>query len=259
MKKKFALLLAATALMLSACNLSSASSGSNTDGGQGSGNNNPPVNPTDVNDAAIKLLNSFTLFFDVGDVLEMEDYMTFDAGYRYTLNDYTFTSSNPSVVKISKYNASCVGQGFCTIRIEGPGINRVTELSVYVGSVAGRYIPDSRRLEDLMSIELGETNESKVGSIHLTVGSGSYHGTNLQQLDLTGTYMKVGAPFLVVNFPSKPSQFTNVGSLLKGLGLDLSQYTSVLNDVYAMLDYDPYDGVILRTLFLDDTLDFIAE
>lgn len=258
MKKKFALLLAATALMLSACNLST-SSGSDP---SGDGGNTPtPVTPTDVNDTAIKILNSFTMFFDVGDSLNLSDYVTFDPGYGHVLADYKFTSSDSSVVKIVRYNASCVGQGFCSIKIEGPGINRYTALSVYVGSVAGKYIPDSSKLSKLMSIELGETNENKVGSIHLTVDSGSYHGTALQELDLYGTYAKIGIPFLTVKFESRPRQFHSVGSLLNSYGINLKEYADVLDDIYFMLDYFPGEGIVLKTLFLEeqDFLEFIAE
>lgn len=212
------------------------------------------------NDVAIKVLNAITLFPEVGDSVDFNEYVTFDTGYEYQISDYTFTSSNADIIKVNGYAAECVGNGYATVAISGPGINQPTNLSFYVGSIAGKYIPDSARLarDELVTFEIGEANENRECSFTLNVKDGTYRNRTLKAYTCEGTYFKTGLPFLTIDFEDGDSKnFTPITEKLSMLGLNAD--FGIESNVYGLMAYDVEYKVCIKTIFCDELVEFYLD
>ena len=114
MKRKIALL-PLMVFALSACSLPT-----NNNTNQNQGENQPQQTEEEaVNDAAVKILNNTAFFPEVGDEIDLNEYVTFDAGFGHTLSEYTFTSIDPTVISIENYHATCLKSGFTSIQVDG--------------------------------------------------------------------------------------------------------------------------------------------
>ena len=116
-------------------------------------------------------------------------------------DEYQFTSSDPEVIKIEGYSAACLKEGYSDIAIQGPGINQDTSLSFYVGSIAGKYVPENKGLSNLVSFEIGEinNNEQRISNFTLTIKEGTFKKTQLKPYTGSGSFLK-GSPFLALEF-----------------------------------------------------------
>ena len=248
---KKVLVLVAALLGLAACSLPM---GSGNNSNSNNNNNNPNGNinnQDDVNDAAIKILNLITLFPEVGDKVDFSEYVTFDPGYGHTLSEYTLKSNDNSIVSVEGYKVTCLNQGHANVEISGPGIKKKTEFSIYVGSVAGTYVPDSKRIANKISFTMEDVNENREGKCHLTVLDGTYNKSNLHPFDGDGTYFKNGTPIVNVSFPEEaPKDFVSISAILASYGVSFPSSFEVLDNSFIWMDYDPEFGVYLKVLLM---------
>ena len=253
MKKRIALF-ALLALALSAC--SGLDFNNNQNNNQNNGNNNPEQQSQDPNDVALTILNSATFFPEVGDAINFNDFVTFDAGFGHTISEYSFVSSDNSVISINGYSASCLKNGPATITVTGPGINRLTEISFWVGSFAGTYLPDSSKLAGLASITVGEVNENRVSNIHFSVKSGTFRKSQLNPYEGDGAALKNGTPLLQVDFGGNaPRDFSPINNYLTTLGVSSSYLTDIPANLYGYLTYDTV--LSITTIFKGEVVEFI--
>ena len=255
MKKRLALL-GLLALSLTAC--SGLNFNNNNNNNQDYSNNNQQ-SEVDPNDAALSFLNAATFFPEVGDAIDFNDYMFIDPGFGYTLSDYTFTSSDNSVIRVNGYSASCLKSGYAVISVTGPGINRTTEIFFWVGSFAGTYYPDNARLTNLVSITVGEADANRMSTIHFSVKEGTYRKSTLNPYEGDASALKNGTPFLQVDFADRgPKDFAPINSIIATLGVDLSSYGNLIPDnIYGLLSYDPVYGLSISTLFKGEVVEFL--
>ena len=254
MKKKL-ILLPLLAFTLSACGLTTnpgsenGNSTSETDGG---------VKPNDV---AIRLLSATAFFPEVGDEVDFNEYVTFDPGFGHTLSEYTFKSSDNTVLKIEGYHATCLKSGFATVELSGPGINRKTEIRFWVGSIAGTYKPDNRRLSSLINFTIGEVNSERMSDFTLTINEGTFRNETVKAYNGSGQLFKNGTPFLTLNFEgTRPANFSPISSYLSVLGVELDgDYAAITDSVYGLMSYDVELGVSIRTIFMGEIVEFFAE
>ena len=259
MKKK--LILLPLLLSLTACSgldlNSYLNNGNNNQNEQGSQRERTSLTPNDV---AIKVLNAISIFPEVGDSIDFSEYVTFDEDFNHAISEYTFTSSNPEVIKVEGYAASCLKQGYAAISLEGPGINQPTELSFYVGSIAGTYVPDSKQIADKISFTIGEINnaEERKANFNLTIQECAYKKSNLKAYEGSGSFLK-GSPFLALDFEgdNKPSGFKPVTDYLAYFGLDAD--LNIQSNVYGILSADPVWGVSIQTFLLDSSVVFYLQ
>ena len=212
MKKKL-ILLPLLALTLAACDLNLGDFSQNA---ENTSRERSSLNPNDV---AIKVLNLVSLFPDVGDSVDLSEYVNFDTGFEYQLSDYTFTSSDNTIIKVENYKAECLKQGYCVLKMEGPGINTPIELSFYVGSIAGEYVPEMP-YSKYVSFTFEEPTEegSREYNFKLDIKANEQRG--LEEYHGTGKYVKDGTPFLVLDFDANaPKYFSPVSDYLDQFGL----------------------------------------
>ena len=208
------------------------------------------------NDVAIRILNAFTVFPEMGDEVDFSEYVDFDAGYEHTLGEYTFTSSNTSVIQIDGYHGSCVGNGYATVAVSGPGINQQTEMSFFVGSIAGTYKPDKKALENLITFTVGEVNEMRECYFTLSVKQGTFRNRQVKAYEGEGTLIKSGSPFLQLDFAEgENSGFSPIVDYLALLGIDTGG-VEIETNAYGLLFYDIEYGVAIKTIFMDELVEF---
>lgn len=260
--KKSIVLLPLLVASLTAC--SSFDLGGNQNNGNGGGSKSS-ISPNEI---AVKILNAITVFPEVGDELDFNDYVNFDAGFDHTLSEYTFTSSNPSVISIDGYHAKCEKKGYTAISVSGPGINQLTELSFYVGSLAGTYVPDTGALSSKISLELKEAEGRGAYTFDLKIKEeGRYNKREFSPAESTGTAAKELVPFLFMDFEGgAPSSFAPVSSYLESFGVTpelfgmfdaTEEYKQIAANVYGYMLGDPDYGVTIKMLFNGSLVDFV--
>lgn len=253
MKKRFALIGLLT-LALTAC------SGLNFNN-NGNDQSNGPNQQTSLtpNDVALNILNSATFFPEVGDKIDLNEYIQIDESFAHTINEYTFTSSNSNVIALNGLSAECKASGYAAIAITGPGINRPTEISFWVGSIAGTYVPDSVRLKDLIKITIGEVDAERKSSVHLEIKEGTYtKNVKIEAFDGVGSMYKNGTPFLQIDFPNgDPKDFAPISQYLSLLGVNADAL--VPSNTYGLLSYDIAYGLSIKTIFKGDMIEFFRQ
>lgn len=263
MKKKL-VLLPLLLTTLTACSLPNMNGG---DQNGSYGGNRPSLNPNDV---AIKLLNAITIFPEVGDELDFNDYINFDPGFGHTLSEYTFASSDPSIISIDGYHAKCEKKGYTAISVSGPGINQQTELSFYVGSIAGTYVPDTRALEGKVELKITDAEARGTYNFELSIKEGgTYNKATYSPAESTGVAQKEIAPLLYMDFEGgAPSSFAPVLDYLASFGLtaDLlgefgatEEYKELTGNLYGYMMGDPDTGVTIKMLFNGTIVDFVLQ
>lgn len=251
MKKSIALL----PLMLfaiSACNLNSGSNSinNNTNNSQ-NGNTNTQI---DVN----KVLSFVTLFPEVGDEVDLSDYINDDYGFGHTLSEYTFVSSDSSVIEITNYHAVCKKGGYATVTVSGPGLDQPAIVSFWTGSIAGEYKPYyPRSLSNKMTLTIGEPNEDRVSNFSLHINEFTYKNNSIAAYDGSGTMFKNGTPFVVFDFEgAKPANFSPISEYLSLLGLG-SEVTDIADNVYGYLTYDfEMETLNMKAVFCGSIIEF---
>ena len=128
MKKRLALLTALSMLALSACNFNF--SNNNNNGGDPSSNNAVQTSVS-KEEQLVNVVSNQTYFPEVGDQINLGDYLEIDEEVNAVVSQYTFTSSNPSVVEIKGLSATCKSAGFATVTITGPEIKQPLSLFFY--------------------------------------------------------------------------------------------------------------------------------
>ena len=262
MKKRLVLL--PLLLSLTACSGMNLNSYMNNNGNGANEASNPAGassknNGIVLNDTAINVLNSIAIFPEVGDSVDLTEYITFDETWQHTIDEYQFTSSDPEVIKIEGYSAACLKEGYSDIAIQGPGINQDTSLSFYVGSIAGKYVPENKGLADLVSFEIGEinNNEQRISNFTLTIKEGKFKKTQLKPYTGSGSFLK-GSPFLALEFEEDaPKYFKPVTDYLELFGID--EDLNIDSNVYGILACDAVYGVYIQTFFLDSSVVFFLE
>ena len=248
MKKKI-ILLPLLALCLTGCDLSSLSNNRN---GQDS-YSREPRSSVEVEDVAIKLLNSVTIFPDLNDDVNLDDFVDIDPGVGYTLNDFTFTSSNQSVIKIENYHAKCIGEGYCEVKVAGPTITKEPCLSFFVGSIAGTYIAQAP-LGSKFSLEIGEMNnaEERACEVNVLIKDGAkINKTAIEPYSGKATYIKDRTPFLNLTFEGdKPAALSSITNYLENFGLDTTEFDIDIN-VYGLMAYDEDYGLEIKMMVND--------
>ena len=261
MKKKL-ILLPLLALTLTACDLSSLMGGG--------GNNNlgdesaEPRERSSIspNDLAIKIADMFSVFPEVGDDVDMSEYVTFDTGTDYKLADFTFTSSNQSAIKIvNGYHATCVGEGYTEITVSGPGLNTPVVLSFYVGSIAGNYTPDSGALKGIVNLNIAR-GESGAYTFNLNVAPtarvSTYNKRDINAYDGGGSLVKNISPFVPMQFDgAAPSNFTPVTNYLTELVGEVDEIKDLTQDVYGFMAADSFYGVVFKMRFNEKFIDLV--
>lgn len=259
MKKKV-ILLPLLALMLTACDLSSLMN-------NGGGNNNEAPESREKsslspNDVAIKVANFVSVFPEVGDKVDLGDYLTFE-DVKYTLDQFTFTSLNPDVIRIDNvnYKAECLKDGYAAISVTGPGLERAVEISFYVGSIAGQFVPDSRALSNVISLNIaGNVTDGYTFNLNVVSNGSKYNKRDIVSYSGAGTLLKNISPFVPMTFEgAAPSSFSPVGNYLIDLVGEqyVGEFKDLTNDVYGFMVADPVDGVILKMRFNESFIDLV--
>ena len=260
MKKKL-ILLPLLALTLTACDLSSLMGGGNNNGGVESAEPRERSS-IDPNDLAIKIADMFSIFPEVGDDIDMSEYVTFDTGTDYKLADFTFTSSNQSAIKIvNGYHATCVGEGYTEITVSGPGLNTPVILSFYVGSIAGNYTPDSGALKGIVNLNIAR-GENGAYTFNLNVAPtdrvNSYNKRAINQYNGGGSLVKNISPFVPMEFDGEaPSNFSPVTNYLSELVGEVDEIKDLTQDVYGFMAADSYYGVVFKMRFNEKFIDLV--
>ena len=260
--KKRIILLPLMVMALTACDLNSLLNNV-------SGNNNQQQaeprerSSIDPNDLAIKIADIVSVFPEVGNEVDMSEYVTFDTGTNYKLGDFTFTSSNQEVIKmVNGYHASCVGQGYATITVSGPGLNTPVEISFYVGSIAGHYVPDSRALSGVISLDIvGSFTDGYSFTLNVTDNGRQYNKRDIVSYNGGGTLIKNLSPFVPMQFDgAAPSSFEPIANyLLDLLGDDAAQFKDVTDDVYGFMAADPVENLLFKMRFCNTFISLVAE
>lgn len=256
--KKNLILLPLLTLMLSAC------SGLNFPSNNQNSQETPLKEPSSRNivDAAVKVLNLVTIFVDEGAAIDLNEYIELDDTANYVISDYSFTSSNPDVIEINGYSATCKSQGYAEIKVAGPGINYETSISFYVGSIAGKYVPDSRSLANVASITIGEMDPAtRISPVDIKVNEATVGKKTYTAYEATGSYVNTGLPLLIVDFDANtPKDFAPLTDFLSLLGLgDVSDLGDLGANVYGLLSADEDLGVCIKTMFNGSIVDFYQE
>ena len=258
MKKKI-ILLPLLALMLTACDLSSLMN-------NGGGNKEPAESrekSLNVKELAFKVADFVSVFPEIGDELDMGDYVTFDAGTGYSLDQFTFESTQPDVISINNYRAVCLKKGYAGIKVGHPDLgDRKIEISCYVGSIAGTYRMDSSSFKDAIKLEIVEGTEGYNFTLDVVDNGKKFNRRDIVSYNGGGTLIKNISPFLPMNFDSAaPSSFEPIGSFLIDLvgEENLGEFKDLTNNVYGFMAADPTEGVIIKMRFNESFVDLIAQ
>ena len=260
MKKKI-VLLPLLALMLTACDLNSL-----MPNGGGNNNNEAPESheksSVSPNDIAIKVADYVSVFPEVGDKVDLGEYITFE-DVKYTLDQFTFTSLNPDVISIDQqnYKANCLKDGYAAIKVSGPGLERAVEISFYVGSIAGQFVPDSRNLADVISLNVaGNFTDGYTFNLDVVANGNKYNKRDIVSYSGNGSLIKNISPFLPMTFesaaPSSFSPITSYLSLLVGQE-NVDKFNDLTGDIYGFMVADPDYGVVLKMRFNESFIDLI--
>ena len=240
-------------MALTACDLSSLMGNNNLNNGNNEGGfSRVSIDP---NDAAIKIAEFVSVFPEVGDELNMDDYIDFDTGTDYRLEQFTFESSDQSVIAIEGYHARCLKEGFTKIKVSGPGLNTPVEVTFYVGSIAGNYVPSgSKALDGVINLNIARDNEGAY-SFNLNIAPKSegqkYNDLAIRSYQGAGTLTKNISPFLPFNFdgdaPSSLSPVTGYVTELVPEAAD--QFEELGQDVYGFMIADEDEGILMKVRF----------
>ena len=261
--KKRIILLPFLALMLSACD------GLNLNDLLGSNGNNSiettsrersSVSP---NDLAIKIADYVSVFPEIGDSVDLSEYISFDTGTNYKLSDFTFTSSDPSVIAIDgqQYKANCLKKGYTAITVSGPGLETPVPISFYVGSIAGNYVPDSRALSGVIGLNIVEGENGYSFTLNVVNNGKQYNKRDIVDYSGGGSLLKNISPFLPMDFDgSAPSTFEPIANyLLDLIGDGAEEFKDLTDDVYAFMAADPDQGVLIKMRFNNTFVTLVAE
>ena len=243
MKKKIVLLPLAALLLTGCANLGFSNNGQQDQSRE-------PRSQVEIEDVAIKLLNSVTVFPALNDDLDLDDYADFDPGCGYTLQDFTFTSSNPNVIRIENYHAKCIGEGYAEVSVTGPTIKKALYLSFFVGSIAGTYTPDMRELKNKVVLEIGEADpETFECEVNVRIADGTtYNREAIEAYSGKATFVKDRSPFLNLTFEDNgPAAFYPLTAYLSTFGLDAEDFNLQTN-VYGLMSYDEEWGLELKMM-----------
>ena len=261
--KKRIILLPFLALMLSACD------GLNLNDllGSNGGNNNAETTSRErssvsPNDLAIKIADYVSVFPEIGDSVDLSEYIDFETGTDYKLSDFTFTSSDPTVISVdSQYRANCLKRGYTAITVSGPGLNTPVPISFFVGSIAGNYVPDSRALNGVISLNIAEGTDGYTFALNVVNNGKQYNKRDIVDYSGGGSLIKNISPFLPMDFNgSAPSTFEPIANyLLDLIGDGAEQFKDLTDDVYAYMAADPDQGVLIKMRFNNTFITLVAE
>lgn len=257
MKKKI-ILLPLLVMALTACDLSSLmGNGGNNNGGNEGAQSRAQVDP---NDAAIKIASFISVFPEVGNELDMSDYIEFDTGTDYRLEQFTFESQNPDVISVNNYHAICEKEGFASIKVTGPGINTPVEISFYVGSIAGNYTIDSTTYAGVVNLNIVKNNDNYLFNLSVVPNGKKFNKNEVVPYEGSGTLLKNLSPFVPFNFDGEaPSAFKPVTSFLNDLGLKSEEFDNLTQDMYGFMSADEDVGVIFKMHFYGQFISLIAK
>ena len=256
--KKRIILLPLLALALTACDLSDLMGGGNNNGNRSA--DSIEKRSVDPNDAAIKIADQVSVFPEVGDELDLSEYISFDTGTDYKLSDFTFESTNKQVISISNYHARCLADGYTTIKVSGPGLNTPVEVSFYVGSIAGNYVPDSKALDGVINLNIVKGEQGYSFALNVTPNGKQFNKRDIVAYEGGGALIKNLSPFVPMEFDgAAPSSFSPITSFLSDLGLDPSDFEDLTQDIYGFMQADPDEGVLFKMRFNEKFITLAAE
>ena len=259
MKKKI-ILLSLLALMLTACDLNSLLP---------SGGNNQPAesresSSVDVKKLAFKVADFVSVFPEVGDELDMSDYVQYDAGTGYKLEDFTFESTKPDVISIANYKGQCLKEGYCGIKVGHPDLgDKKIEVGFWVGSIAGNYKPDSGVLKDVVALNIAK-NDNGGYSFNLNITPteevSEYNKRPINAYEGGGSLIKNISPFLPMNFEgAAPSSLSSITSSVSKLVPEAAEFEDLAENVYGFMTADEKLGVILTVSFNEFFIELLAK
>ena len=236
-------LLAATAL--TGCDLSNFTPSNDSTGTY--------VDDNPIADTAIRIANLTTIFLNEGDEYDLNYFITFEDGSELRIADYTFTSTNTKVITIDEeYVVRAVGSGFAYVNIEGPGLKRMIQQTVWVGSIEGEYVPEKKLGSSGVTLNLNADE-----SFNLTIKEGKYHKEEIAGYTGAGTYALDGLMFLCMNFTTKPTdEVKPLENALSVLDVDVSEIQS---NVYGLLQYEEDVGLKASILFHEELITLVNE
>lgn len=261
MKKKI-VLLPLLLLSLTACDLSNLlPNGNNNNGGGSQDVSSRERLSIDPNDLAIKIADFVSVFPEIGDELDMSDYIDFDTGTDYRLEQFTFTSSDSSVISIENYHARCLKQGFAIISVTGPGINTPVEITFYVGSIAGNYVPfDSKALEGVISLNIAQGADGYNFNLNVVANGKKYNNRDIVSYSGSGTLIKNISPFLPFDFDGEaPSSFQPVTNYVTELVPEAAEFEDLGQDLYGFMVADADEGVLIKVRYNEKFITLAAE
>ena len=243
-------------MALTACDLNSLMGGNNGGGNNAANEGGTSRAPINLNDTAIKIADMFSIFPEVGDDLNLDDYVDFDTGSDYKLQDFTFESLNPDVISINNYHASCIKQGYAAIKISGPGLNTPVELSLYVGSIAGHYVPDSRALNGVVDLNVVQGENGYSFALNVVSNGKNFNNRPIVSSSSAGTLVKNITPFLPFVFDgAAPSSFSPITNFITDIVPEAEDIKDLGEDVYGFMSADSDAGVILKMRFNEYFID----
>ena len=240
--------------MLTACDLSSL---------MPTGGSREPAEPREQssltpNDVAIKIANFVSVFPEVGDELDMSNYISFDTGTDYKLEDFTFTSKQPDVISIENYHARCLKDGFAQIEVTGKGISKPVLIDFHVGSIEGNYSIDSTAYPNLVTLNITKENDEYKFLLKVNPNGKKYKGNDVPSYEGSGTLLKNISPFVPFNFDNAaPSAFSPITEFITRWVPDASQYADLGENVYGYMVADEYLGVIFEMRFYDEFIQLL--
>lgn len=201
-----------------------------------------------IADAALRVANLTTLFLDVNDEYDFNYYLSFSDGRELHISDYTFVSTDQSVLTIENYVAKAVGEGFCYVNVSGPGLKKTYKQTVYVGSVAGNYVLDGKVGSSNVSMNLGSEGFT------LAVQEGTYHKDDIAAYNGTGTWSREAVCFLALTFNgAAPTEVRSIENALAAFGLPNDVLSQIQTNYYGRLNYEEGVGITCD-MFFHDTL-----
>lgn len=212
-----------------------------------------PGGQTDID----KLLSYVTLFPEVGDQIDLDEYATEEMD-GHSLSQYTFTSSDNNIIEIQGYKAVCKAGGYAKVTVEGPGLETPLTISFWTGSIAGEYKPYyPKSLKDKITLNIGAVNDERISEFSLHINEGSFRNTKFKEYDGAGTLFKNGSPFVVFEFDgAEPKNFSPISGYLTSLGLT-GDIAGLADNVYGYLDYDfDTETLVLKTIFCGYVVEF---
>lgn len=215
----------------------------------------------DANDLAIKVADLVSVFPEIGDELDMSEYISFDTGTDYRLEQFTFESLNPDVISIENYHARCLKQGFAIIKVSGPGLNTPVEITFYVGSIAGNYVPfDSKALAGVISLNIAEGTNGYNFDLNVVSNGKKYNNRDIISYSGSGTLIKNISPFLPFDFNGEaPSSFEPVTNYVTELVPEAAEFEELGEDLYGFMVADADEGILIKVRYNEKFITLAAE